>query len=93
MSRIVIPCVAVAWYQSHSRFQEQTGHYGALIIHPKGKDPIEYDREYVILLSDWTDEDPEVRFANLKEESDYYNFHERMLGTLWSDVRSECPRL
>jgi FtsP/CotA-like multicopper oxidase with cupredoxin domain len=69
MSRIVIPCVAVAWYQSHSRFQEQTGHYGALIIHPKGKDPIEYDREYVILLSDWTDEDPEVLFANLKQES------------------------
>lgn len=41
----------------------------ALIIHPKGKDPIEYDREYVILLSDWTDEDPEVRFANLEQES------------------------
>ena len=43
------------WYHSHSHFQEQTGLIGALIIDRRGKDPIEFDREYVVLLSDWTD--------------------------------------
>lgn len=63
------------WYHSHSRFQEQTGLAGALIIEPKRKDAVEYDREYVVLLSDWTDTNPETIFSNLKEESDYYNYH------------------
>jgi CopA family copper-resistance protein len=64
-----------AWYHSHSRFQEQTGLIGPLIIDPQGKDPIECDREYVVFLSDWTDTDPEIIFSNLKEQSDYYNYH------------------
>ena len=64
------------WYHSHSGFQEQTGQYGALIIDPQGSDPISYDRDYVILLSDWTDEDPETVLSNLKQSSDYYNYHQ-----------------
>jgi CopA family copper-resistance protein len=63
------------WYHSHSRFQEQTGLIGALIIDPRDRDPIEYDREYVVLLSDWTDANPEAIFHNLKAQSDYYNYH------------------
>jgi CopA family copper-resistance protein len=77
------------WYHSHSRFQEQTGHYGALIIEPLDKHPIEYDREYVLVLSDWTDTDPEIIFSNLKQQSDYYNFHQRTLGTFISDARTK----
>ncbi len=77
------------WYHAHSRFQEQTGHYGPRIIDPVGKDPIEYDREYVVMLSDWTDENPETVFSNLKQQSDYYNFHQRTVGTFLSDVRSK----
>jgi len=77
------------WYHSHSRFQEQTGHYGAIIIDPPGIDPIEYDREYVIMLSDWTDEDPETVFSNLKQQSNYYNFHQRTVGTFFSDIRKQ----
>src|SRR5260370_40566106 len=42
------------WYHSHSRFQEQTGHYGALIIEPRHKDSVEYDRDYVVIISDST---------------------------------------
>ncbi len=76
------------WYHSHSRFEEQTGLYGAVIIDPASKDPIEYDREYVILLSDWTDEDPETVLSNLKLQSDYYNYHQRTVGTFFSDVRN-----
>ena len=75
------------WYHSHSRFQEQTGHYGPLIIEPAGADPIQYDRDYVVMLSDWTDENPETVFANLKRQSDYYNFHQRTVGTFISDAR------
>jgi CopA family copper-resistance protein len=77
------------WYHSHSRFQEQTGHYGALIIEPQDKHPVEYDREYVVVLSDWPDTDPEIIFSNLKQQSDYYNFHQRTLGTFFSDARSK----
>jgi len=75
------------WYHSHSRFQEQTGHYAPLIIEPRGKDPVEYDRDYVVVLSDWTDENPETLFTNLKQESDYYNYHQRTVGTFLSDAR------
>lgn len=68
------------WYHSHSNFQEQTGLIGALIIDPRTEDPIEFDREYVILLSDWTDKNPERLFGNLKKQSDYYNGHRSTLA-------------
>jgi CopA family copper-resistance protein len=87
--RIPVSQHGTYWYHSHSRFQEQTGHYSPLIIEPKGKDPIECDREYVIMLSDWTDENPETVFSNLKQQSDYYNLHQRTVGTFFSDARSK----
>ncbi len=77
------------WYHSHSRFQEQTGQYGALIIEPQDPHPIEYDREYVVVLSDWTDMNPEVLFSNLKQQSDYFNFHQRTVGSFASDVHNK----
>jgi FtsP/CotA-like multicopper oxidase with cupredoxin domain len=80
------------WYHSHSRFQEQTGQYGAVIIEPQDKHPVEYDREYVVVLSDWTDTDPEIVFSNLKQQSDYYNFHQRTARTFLSDARTKGLR-
>lgn len=77
------------WYHSHSRFQEQTGHYGPLIIEPRDQDPVHHDRDFVIMLSDWTDEDPETILSNLKGRSDYYNYHQRTVGTFFSDVRKK----
>jgi len=74
------------WYHSHSRFQEQTGHYGALVIDPEYERPIAYDREYVVILSDWTNQDPEAILSNLKQQSDFYNFHQRTVGTFLSDA-------
>ena len=64
------------WYHSHSRFQEQTGLYGPLVIQPRTPEPFSYDRDYVVMLSDWSDESPETIFANLKKHSDYYNFQQ-----------------
>ena len=77
------------WYHSHSGFQEQRGIYGALVIEPRGADPIAFDREHVILLSDWTDEKPERVFAKLKKQSDYYNYNKRTLGDFLRDVRKQ----
>jgi len=62
------------WYHSHSGFQEQTGMYGAIIVEPAGGETIRADRDYVVQLSDWTDDDPMSVFAKLKSQSDYYNF-------------------
>ncbi len=87
--RIPIAQHGTYWYHSHSRFQEQTGHYAPLVIEPRKKDPIEYDRDYVIMLSDWTDEDPETIFSNLKQQSDYYNYHRRTAGTFFSDLKKQ----
>ena len=75
------------WYHSHSGFQEQRGVYGPIVIEPRDPDPIAFDREHVILLSDWTDEDPERVFRKLKKQSDYYNFHKRTVGDFLKDVR------
>ena len=75
------------WYHSHSGFQEQRGVYGPLIIEPQKPSPVEYDREHVIMLSDWTDEDPRRIFAKLKKQADYYNFNQRTLGDFVADVR------
>ena len=55
------------WYHSHSGFQEQRGVYGPLVIEPREPEPFEYDREHVVLLTDWTDEDPARVFAKLKK--------------------------
>ena len=70
------------WYHSHSRFQEQTGLYGPIIIEPKVPDPFTYDRDYVVMLSDWTDEDPEDVFEHLKQMSVYYNYLRPTVGSL-----------
>ncbi|MEM9690454.1 MAG: copper resistance system multicopper oxidase [Pseudomonadota bacterium] len=61
------------WYHSHSGFQEQTGVYGPLVIDPRDADPVDYDREHIVLLSDWTFEHPKRVLANLKMADDYYN--------------------
>ena len=77
------------WYHSHSGFQEQRGVYGPVIIDPKEPAPFAYDREHVVMLSDWTDEDPGRVFAKLKKQSDYYNFHQRTAGVFLKDARTE----
>jgi len=75
------------WYHSHSGFQEQSGVYGPLVVEPREPEPFRYDREHVVLLSDWTDENPARVFAKLKKMSDYYNRRQRTLGDFFRDVR------
>jgi CopA family copper-resistance protein len=75
------------WYHSHSAFQEQAGLYGALIIDPAGPEPFAYDREHVVLLTDWTDLDPVDLFARLKKMSDHDNFNKLTVGDFMRDAR------
>lgn len=74
------------WYHSHSGFQEQAGVYGPLVIEAKEPEPFKYDREHVVMLTDWTDEDPASLMRTLKKQSDYYNFHKRTVGDFVNDV-------
>ncbi|HEY8327057.1 MAG TPA: copper resistance system multicopper oxidase [Rhodanobacter sp.] len=64
------------WYHSHSGFQEFTGMYGAIIIDPAQGTGIRAERDHVVLLSDWIDEDPMRVFMKLKTQSNYYNYHQ-----------------
>jgi CopA family copper-resistance protein len=71
------------WYHSHSGLQEQEGHYGPIVIDPAGHDPIAYDREHVIVLSDFSFLHPHTIFARLKQEPGHFNMQrETILGAL-----------
>jgi len=80
------------WYHSHSGFQEQTGLMGAIVIEPKEPEPVTYDRDMVVMLSDWTDSAPEQVYRTLKKMSHYYNFRERTLGDLARDLNTKGLR-
>jgi len=76
------------WYHSHSRFQEQTGLYGPIVIEPPEGERHGSDREHLVLLSDWSDADPEWLYATLKRQSDYFNYGKRTVGDFLNDVRA-----
>jgi len=77
------------WYHSHSEMQEQTGLYGAIVIDPAKPESIQSDRDYVVLMSDWTDEDPMAVFGKLKKESAYYNHNQPTVVDFFRDVADE----
>ena len=74
------------WYHAHGP-EEQTGVYGSLVIEPKGGFAQRFDRDYVVVLSDWSDESPLAIISNLKFQSTYYNYGQRTLGTFIDDIR------
>ena len=74
------------WYHSHSGMQEATGMIGAIVIEPAQTDPVRADREYVVQLSDWTDEDPMRVLAKLKMQGDYYNYNQPTVVDFFQDA-------
>ncbi|MFN7158419.1 MAG: copper resistance system multicopper oxidase [Erythrobacter cryptus] len=70
------------WYHSHSGLQEQQGHYGPLVIDPAGSEPAEYERDFIILLSEFTPRDPHQIMARLRTGEGYFNYQQ----TSWSDA-------
>ena len=63
-----------------------------IVIEPRGGYAQAFDRDYVVLLSDWSDESPETIVSNLKFQSDYYNYEQRTLGTFVDDAAAKGPR-
>ncbi|MDX2208790.1 MAG: copper resistance system multicopper oxidase [Sphingopyxis sp.] len=61
------------WYHSHSGLQEQSGHYGPLIIDPASTEPVPYDREYILLLSEFTPLHPHFIMSRLRTGEGYFN--------------------
>ncbi|WP_430427742.1 copper resistance system multicopper oxidase [Parasphingorhabdus sp.] len=66
------------WWHAHT-LQEPKGHYGPIIIDPKGPEPAEYDRDYVVMLSDWSPMDPHTIMAKLKKGEGYFNYSQRTM--------------
>ena len=70
------------WYHSHSGMQEAMGHYGPIVIDPTGDDPVDYDREHVIVLADWSPVHPHILLKRLKQMGGYYNMQRQTLAGL-----------
>ena len=77
------------WYHAHAGYQEQTGLYGPIIIDPREPEPFAYDRDYVVMFSDWSDLSPEHIISLLKKQSDYFNQTKTMSteGGAWARMR------
>ncbi|MCE9686128.1 copper resistance system multicopper oxidase [Shewanella sp. AS16] len=73
------------WYHSHTGFQEMTGMYGSIVIVPRQGESGVADRDFVVQLSDWTDENPMSVFAKLKQQSDYYNYNKPTVRDFFRD--------
>ena len=80
------------WYHAHSSLQEARGLSGAIVIDPRGADPVAADRDHVVLLSDWSDEDPHAILRKLRIQSDHYNRNKRTVGDFVRDARTEGLR-
>ena len=70
------------WYHSHSGLQEQEGHYGPIVIEPRDADPVAYDREYVIVLSDFAFMHPHEIFRKLKQQAGVFNMQQETVAGL-----------
>ncbi len=77
------------WYHAHSVGQEQDGHYGSIIIEPRGTDPVKSERDYVVLLSDFHEDEADDILSNLKMSSEYYQNARRTIGNFFADVREK----
>lgn len=70
------------WYHSHSGLQEAEGHYGPIIIDPAGPDPVGYDREHVIVLSDYSFMHPHQIFKRMKQQGGVFNYQKQTVAGL-----------
>jgi FtsP/CotA-like multicopper oxidase with cupredoxin domain len=75
------------WYHSHTRLQEQKGIFGAIVIHPRER-TIAYDRDVVVVLSDWSDEDADQIMKNLRKDGDYYLYKKNSMRSWFGAARA-----
>ncbi|ENW82049.1 hypothetical protein F909_01742 [Acinetobacter sp. ANC 3929] len=81
------------WYHAHSKGQEQDGLYGALVIYPKGKQPVaaheKAERDYVVMLSDFHETESDKIMANLKKSAEHYQDQRETVGNVWRQVKQQ----
>jgi len=85
--RFTLKQAGTYWYHSHSGMQEQAGHYGPLVIAPKDGDRYGADRDYVVVLSDWTFMNPDRLYQKLKSNAESFNYQKRTIGDFWRDAQ------
>lgn len=76
------------WYHSHTNVQEQKGIYGGIVIHPKNPS-IKYDKDIVVVLSDWSDENPTDVLKNLRKDGDYYLFKKGTMRSYYGAIKEK----
>ena len=82
------------WYHSHSGVQELVGHYAPMIIEPAGGEPAAFDREHVVVLSDYSFQHPHEIIARLKQQAGYFNRQkETVAGLLAGKDQTLAQRL
>ena len=74
------------WYHSHTGLQEQRGLYGAIVIEPK-KRQWKYEKDLVLVLSDWTDENPKEVLRTLKRGSEWYSVKKQTTQSLYRVIK------
>jgi CopA family copper-resistance protein len=75
------------WYHSHTMVQEQKGVYGAIVIHPK-KEEIQVDKDLVVVLSDWSDENADQILRNLRKDGDFYLYKKGTMRSYWGAIQN-----
>lgn len=76
------------WYHSHTAVQEQKGVYGAFIIHPKKK-AFAYDKDAVLVLSDWSDENADQIIKNLRKDGDFYLYKKDSVRSYFGAIKAK----
>jgi CopA family copper-resistance protein len=72
------------WYHSHSGLQEAEGHYAPIVIEPAEPDPVQSDREHVIVLADHSEMHPHLIFKRLKQQGGVFNYQRQTLSGLFA---------
>jgi CopA family copper-resistance protein len=70
------------WYHSHSGVQELIGMAGPIVIDPAGPEPAPYDREHVVVLTDYSFMHPHLLMQRLKAQSGYFNMQKQTIAGL-----------
>ncbi|MGY3054730.1 FtsP/CotA-like multicopper oxidase with cupredoxin domain [Pedobacter sp. UYEF25] len=61
------------WYHSHTKLQEQSGLFGSIVIEAQDKSAkIDQYADQVLVLSDWTNQNPKNVLRLMKRGSDYF---------------------
>lgn len=70
------------WYHSHSGLQEAEGHYAPIVIEPASADPVQSDREHVIVLADHSEMHPHLIFKRMKQQGGVFNYQRQTIAGL-----------